>query len=357
MTLTVVAPPRPTRGATTERRVAVRVEGLSKRFSIRRSLAEIIARPFTFKYAEALRGVSCEIHEGEFFGLLGPNGAGKSTLFKTLATIVTPDSGSATVLGCDVLREPDAVRQFLVPVVADERSLRWRLSSRENLRLYAVLYGVPKATMADRIEEVLDVVQLRHTDNQMVGQFSSGMKQRLLIARALLAQPRVLLLDEPTRGLDPVSARRLRLFLRDEVCHRHGCTVLLATHNTEEAFEMCDRVGILERGRLLVAGSAARLAAQYSEPRYRLWTDRADHPALTALLRAGLADDLSPGEADGDGWIPVEMKVPGAAAFAPRVLEFLVHHGVTVARFERAPLSLADLIERVQLSLGEASRA
>ena len=248
-------------------RIAVHMEGLRKRFSVRRPLDEVIRRPFAKKYAQALQDVTCEVEEGEFFGLLGPNGAGKSTLFKTLATLVTPDAGNATILGHDIVRDPHEVRRVLVPVVADERSLRWRLSARENLRLYAVLYGVPSAGLSDRVDHVLDVVQLGGTGSQMVGQFSSGMKQRLLIARALLASPRVLLLDEPTRGLDPVSARTLRTFLKDEICHRHGCTVLLATHNTEEAFELCDRVAILEKGRVLVSGPASHLASQVTANR------------------------------------------------------------------------------------------
>src|SRR5262249_51337585 len=162
---------------------------LHKRFAVRRPFDEVIRHPFARLYTQALRDVTCDVAEGEFIGLLGPNGAGKSTLFKTLATLVIPDGGHATILGHDVVRDANAVRSVLVPVVADERSLRWRLSSRENLRLYAVLYGVPRAEVTPRIEQVLEVVGLGHTRRQMVGQFSSGMKQRLLIARALLARP------------------------------------------------------------------------------------------------------------------------------------------------------------------------
>src|SRR5690606_27038464 len=152
------------------------------------------------------------------------------------ATLVTPDHGTVRVEGLDVVRDAAAVRRALVPVVADERSLRWRLNAYENLRLYAVLYRVPAARLRSRIQEVLEVVGLEATGHKMVGQFSSGMRQRLLVARALLSSPRVLLLDEPTRGLDPLSARALRAFLKDDLCRRQGRTVLLATHNAEEAF-------------------------------------------------------------------------------------------------------------------------
>jgi ABC-2 type transport system ATP-binding protein len=334
-------------------RVAVRMEGVAKRFVVRRTLAEILSRPFGRRYVEALRGASFSVREGEFFGVLGPNGAGKSTLFKTLATIVIPDSGCGSVLGYDIVREAQQVRRLLIPVVADERSLRWRLSARENLRLYAVLYGVPSSLVVERVEEALAIVNLQHTGHQMVGQFSSGMKQRLLIARALMARPRVLLLDEPTRGLDPVSARTLRTFLRDEVCRRQGCTVLLATHNAEEAFDLCDRVGILDRGRMLVTGRASELAIEYGESRYRLHTRHGDHPALAGLARTGLVEAVRPSGLAVDGWREVDLVIPGGPSDAARVVEMLVGHGIAVSRFERVGLTLAELIESVQRSQAE----
>ena len=151
----------------------------------------------------ALDDVSLEIPQGEFLGLLGPNGAGKTTLFKMLATLILPDHGSATVEGYDVVSDPVSVRSVLTPVIADERSLNWRLTARENLDLYAVLYEVPRSERKRRVETVLANVGLEHVGEKMAGAFSSGMRQRLLIARALLARPKVLLLDEPTRSLDP----------------------------------------------------------------------------------------------------------------------------------------------------------
>jgi ABC-2 type transport system ATP-binding protein len=334
-------------------RNAVRIDGLAKRFVVRRTLAEILSRPFDRRYAHALRDVTFAVREGEFFGVLGPNGAGKSTLFKTLATIVIPDKGRGTVLGHDVVKEAQEVRRLLIPVVADERSLRWRLSARENLRLYAVLYGVPRSLVVERVEEALAIVQLQDTGPQMVGQFSSGMKQRLLIARALMARPRVLLLDEPTRGLDPVSARSLRAFLRDEVCRRQGCTVVLATHNADEAFGLCDRVGILDQGRMLVTGAASDLAAEYGEARYRLSVLDPDHQAIAALRRTGLVDEVGPPSLRADGWVDIDLVIQGGPPDVARVLELLVSRGVSVSSMERVGLSLAELIERVQQSREE----
>jgi ABC-2 type transport system ATP-binding protein len=355
MTVTALAPPPPRSPAARPAAAiaAVSVSGVSKRFTMRRTIGEIVRHPFQRRYQDALQDVNCEVHEGEFFGLLGPNGAGKTTLFKTLATLVIPDHGKATVFGFDIVRDAAEVRRVLIPVVADERSLRWRITARENLRLYAVLYRVPPKAVWDRVDEVLDVVGLADTGNKMVGQFSSGMKQRLLIARALLARPRIMLLDEPTRGLDPVSARKLRHFLRDDVCGRQGCTIVLATHSAEEAFELCDRVAILDKGRLLVAGAAEALMEQFGEERYSLRTNRPDDPAISQLVLRGLVESVEIGEPQADGWTIVEVKASGGHEGAARIVEFLASRQVAVGRFERVAMSMAELIEKVQASAGK----
>jgi ABC-2 type transport system ATP-binding protein len=336
---------------------AVRLEGVRKRFVARRSWRELVRAPFRRTFVDALTDISCEVREGEFFGLLGPNGAGKTTLFKILATLITPDDGEVRIGEVDGVRDPNAVRRILVPVVADERSLRWRLDAYENLRLFAVLYRVPSSEMRARIQEVLEVVGLQDTGAKMVGQFSSGMRQRLLVARALLSRPSVLLLDEPTRGLDPLSARSLRTFLKDDLCRRQGCTILLATHNAEEAFHVCDRVAILDRGRLLTADSADRLAARFAEERYRIWTRMGDHAALSNAATLGLVTDVSVVRVEPDGWQVIEMRITGSDEGAARLLDVLVRSGMEVARLERVRVSLADLIERVQKATMEVHGA
>jgi ABC-2 type transport system ATP-binding protein len=331
--------------------VAVSVRNLSKRFRVRRRFADVLRHPFRKQYMQALNDVNCEIRSGEFFGFLGSNGAGKTTLFKILATLVSPDQGTVTVDGLDVTANAAGVRRVLTPVIADERSLRWRLTSRENLRLYAVLYGIPSRQVARRVDEVLEVVGLDPSDTKLAGRFSSGMRQRLLIARALIPQPKVLLLDEPTRSLDPVSARNLRTFLREEICKRHGCTILLATHTAEEAFELCDRVAILDRGRPVAVGEAAALQLRFGENRFRLCTRTPDHPALEVLARKDVIRNVTVRVIDEAGWTTLDMDVPsdapGALESAAQVVQYLVGAGVEVARFERIELSLGDLIQRV----------
>jgi len=334
---------------------AVRVSGLTKSFDARRPWSEVWRHPFDSESVKALTDVSLEIAPGEFFGLLGPNGAGKTTLFKILATLVTPDSGEVTIGGHDVVRGAAEVRRLMTPVIADERSLRWRLSAFENVRLFAVLYGLSKDEVDRRSHEVLSFVGLQDTGEKMVGQFSSGMKQRVMIARALLPRPQILLLDEPTRGLDPISARELRTFLRDVVCGQQGCTVLLATHSSEEAFELCDRVGVMNKGRLLLAGPTADLVAEYADDRYRVFTTMPEHAAIGRAAPAGTVARV--GAADRDGWTEVEFRVAGGPPQAAEVLKALVAAGVEVSRFERETLTLADLIERVMQRAGVSRRA
>jgi ABC-2 type transport system ATP-binding protein len=353
----LIPAPSERQGRPSEPAPAVVLDGLTKSFPARRGWLETIRHPRSTQYQQVLGGVSCTVREGEFFGLLGPNGAGKTTLFKILATLILPDSGSATIAGFDVVQNARDVRRVLSPVIADERSLYWRLSSRDNLELYGALQGLDRSASRARAGELLEVVGLDDTGEKMVGSFSSGMKQRLLIARALIAYPRVLLLDEPTRSLDPISARRFRTFLREEITGRQGCTVLLATHNAEEALELCDRVAVLNRGRVLATGTAQSIASEMGNDRYRLWTSDPAHPGIAALAERRVVGEITTRGSDGSGWTVLEMDVPGGLERAAQVVAFLTEQGVPIARFEFVELSLADLIERVVEQRGAAANS
>ncbi|MEO6528282.1 MAG: ABC transporter ATP-binding protein [Gemmatimonadaceae bacterium] len=333
---------------------ALRLQNISKRFQVRRGFMETIKHPRGATWVHAVEDVSCEVQPGEFFGLLGPNGAGKTTLFKMLATLTSPDEGTASVYGADVMRQPREVRRMVAPVAADERGLHWRLSALENLRLFATLYSLRGPTLAARVDEVLGVVGLRGAEQRPVGTYSSGMRQRLLIARALLIKPRVLLLDEPTRSLDPVSARDFRQFLREEVAGPAKCTVVMATHSAEEALGLCDRVAVLNKGRLLAVGPAAALEREFSDERYRVRTRDPAHPAWRDLEASGVIINRAVGEIDHEGWTSVECHVPGGVDAAAELLAALTRAGVPVVGFDRVELSLAELIERIVATHGKA---
>ena len=325
------------------------VRGLTKTFPVRRGWVDTLRRPFArAERTTVVDDVSFDVGRAEFFGLLGANGAGKTTLFRMLGTQLLPDSGTATIAGADVVRSPHAVRRLLTPVVADERSLNWRLTARENLELFAVLYGVARDRMASRVAELLETVELHDTGSKMVGTFSSGMKQRLLIARALLPQPRVLLLDEPTRSLDPVSARRFRRFLQEEIAGRQQCTVLLATHNAEEAFELCNRVAVLDRGKLLAIGGVDELMGQVRDDRYLLTLRATQHDAAIRLLERSPAHGVRVLHDRGaPGWSVLELQVPGGADGAAAIVSRLAGTGMDVAGLEHRAVTLADLLERI----------
>jgi ABC-2 type transport system ATP-binding protein len=202
----------------------------------------------------AVDDISFEVQPGEVFGFLGPNGAGKTTTIKMLTGQLRPTAGTARVAGCDVVTQRDALKPQ-IGVVFEYPNIYERLSALDNLNFTARLYGVPRG----RVQEVLAQVGLADRVKERTKQFSSGMKQRLLIARALLPQPKVLFLDEPTRGLDPNMARGIRAIVADLA--KQGVTVFLTTHYMEEADQLCGRVAILDQGRIVVLDAPARLKA------------------------------------------------------------------------------------------------
>jgi ABC-2 type transport system ATP-binding protein len=206
---------------------------------------------------EAVRGVSFEVRPGELFGLLGPNGAGKTTTIKMLITLLLPTSGSARVMGFDVVNQTTEVRRRIGYVFGGDRGLYDRVSALDNLRYFAELYGVDPAIQPRRIEALLEMVGLTGREKEKVEGYSRGMRQRLHIARGLLHDPSVVFLDEPSIGLDPIGARELRQTVQSLV--DAGKTVLLTTHYMFEADALCDRIAVINAGRIVATGTGADL--------------------------------------------------------------------------------------------------
>jgi ABC-2 type transport system ATP-binding protein len=262
---------------------AIEAFQVEKTFVKKRSINELFKHPFRrAERIQALRGVDLHVQKGEIFGLLGPNGAGKTTLLKILSCLVLPDRGRAVVAGEDVVHE-GKVKPKIGLVHTDERSFYWRLSGRENLDFFSQLYDVPRKRSKARINELLERVDMVEPADRRFADYSSGMKQRLAIARALLHDPPILLMDEPTRSLDPASAMALRTFIRDELKARDGKTVLLATHNLREAETMCDRVAILVKGKVREIGTVEEVRRWgINDRRFRLevagWPAEASGP-------------------------------------------------------------------------------
>ncbi len=253
----------PANGSKPQSPTIVEVRDLRKVFVKRKvnpaasRLARLTFRNRISEQAVAVERVSFSINEGEIFGLLGPNGAGKTTTIRMLSTLLQPTAGTATINGYDVSRQPGLVRQNLGAVLTGERSIYWKLTGRENLEYFAALNHLPPAVANKRVAELLERLGLANRADENVENYSSGMKQRIAIAKALLANPPVLLLDEPTIGLDPQSARNLRELILE--IKGEGRTILLTTHYMEEADQLCDRVGIIDLGRIIALDTPSNL--------------------------------------------------------------------------------------------------
>ena len=198
---------------------------------------------------EALRGVDLKIKEGEIFGVLGPNGAGKTTLIKILCTLVIHDEGEAYVHGFDVKKEPRKVLNNLQAVLPESRGFAWRLTGLQNLEFYALLYGLRQKEAEERVNYLLEFTGLKERENDGYQRYSTGMQRKLLLCRALLRNSPILLFDEPTAGLDPVSAAEFRSMLK-KLAREEKKTIFLSTHNLYEAQDICDRIAILDRGKI-----------------------------------------------------------------------------------------------------------
>ncbi|MCS7221039.1 MAG: ABC transporter ATP-binding protein [Anaerolineae bacterium] len=251
---------------------AIETQELTKRFLMPKALGMLARQPFARREILAVDRVTLQVRPGELFGLLGPNGAGKTTLIKLLCTLILPTAGNARIFGYD-LSDGDQIRRFIGLATGDERSFFWRLSGRENLLFFAALYGLSGREARARVDEVMRQLELTEEADRRFDGYSSGQRQRLAIARALLHRPRVLFLDEPTRSLDPMATRHLHELILNELLRREGMTIFLTTHRLDEAERLCSRVAIMHRGRVRACGTVEELRATLRPvTRYRVRT-------------------------------------------------------------------------------------
>jgi ABC-2 type transport system ATP-binding protein len=301
--------------------------------------AEQLTRRFDERLA--VDGLTFQVEQGEVFGMLGPNGAGKTTTVRLLNGLIEPTSGRARILGLDPATQGLDVRRH-TGVLTETPSLYERLTPRENLALFGALYEVPEAELPARVDELLGLFRLAERAEDKVGALSKGTKQRLALARALIHKPELLFLDEPTSGLDPEAARHVTDLI-ERLSHQDGRTVFLCTHNLDEAQRLCDRVAVVNRGRLLALGTQDELAGALW---HGLWVDVELSTPPPAALRDGLR--TLPGVIDVQpDTNHLAVKVEGADC-VPALVASLVQRGAQVLRVNPREHSLEEIYFALQ---------
>lgn len=290
----------------------------------------------------AVNGVDLQIERGEIFGLLGPNGAGKSTTIRMLCTLLEPTSGTAQVNGFDVVRQANEVRRSLGTVLAGERSIYWKLTGRENLEYFAALYHIPADIARRRVEELIARMELKDRANELVEKYSTGMRQRIAIAKALLACPPILLLDEPTLGLDPQAARRVRELISE--LKREGHTILLTTHYMEEADQLSDRIGIIDTGKVIALDTPEGLKHRMEQKEVIRLEITGWHDDLDEKLRsiAGIENLMSRQRGEADLW-EVNLQAQNSRLALPRIVEHISGNGTRLVNMNIVKPSLEDV--------------
>lgn len=242
------------------------VRDLHKYFTVVRPLHEQLLAPLAKpRRICVLKNVSLRVASGETLGIIGPNGAGKTTLLRVLADLLEPDAGWVEICGQRLTRRRNHLRYTLGYVSSDERSFFWRLTGRQNLEFFAGLYGISRREAHERICALLDLFALREKASQLFRDYSSGTRKKFAVARALIHRPKVILLDEVTNSLDPPSAQAVKALVRDYVCQQGGRAALWSTHRLEEIGEICDKVIVIDEGRVDYAGPVDEVADASSE--------------------------------------------------------------------------------------------
>jgi ABC-2 type transport system ATP-binding protein len=290
----------------------------------------------------AVDGVSLQIQRGEVFGLLGPNGAGKTTTIRMLCTLLEPTSGAARVNGFDVVKQANQVRQSLGTILAGERSIYWKLTGRENLEYFAALYHIPPEVARRRIDELLERMELSERANDLVEKYSTGMKQRVALSRALLARPPIILLDEPTLGLDPQAARKVRQLvgeLRDE-----GHTILLTTHYMEEADQLSDRIGIIDQGKIIALDTPSALKQLIHQKEVIRLEVTGWHTEMEdRLKKLPTVDKVITRYLGNDSLYEVSLHAANSRAVLPGIVEHISQNGTRLVNMNVVQPTLEDV--------------
>ena len=292
----------------------------------------------------AVDNLNLQIKKGELFGLLGPNGAGKTTLVKMLCTLLPPDSGTALVNGYDIVKEQMKVKRSLGTLFSvGERGFFWRLNGYRNLEFFASIYNVPRQKRHERILEVLKLVGLENNTFQLYQKYSGGMKRKLALARTLLPDPPIIMLDEPTTGLDAISSRHVRDFVKSTV-KETGKTVLYTTHYIEEAAQICTKIGILKQGKIVALDTPDALRAKIKKDELIYLTFEQVTQDQIEKMRSldgviNVTEEAAPNLMPGQQALRVELK---SVDQLPLIFDFIFDKKIKLINFKQEEPSLED---------------
>lgn len=329
----------------------IKTRGLTKRFPQPRSWF-----PHGVQDKLAVDRVDLELSEGEIFGLVGPNGAGKTTLIRLLSTMVLPTSGVATVGGFDVVKAGREVRGLVGLVSSNERSFYWRLTGRQNLSFFGDLYQIPSTQARAWMEELLDLLDLGDIADVRFDRYSTGQRQRMAIARGLLSKPKILLMDEPTKGVDPVGAAQLVRIIRERVAQLWNPTILVTSHNLTEIERLCGRIALMAHGRIIALGKLHELRAMVEVANiYRMKVGHLAPETLEAI--AAKSGPLQPVRVSCyDGTIDLEISFSRGQDRFARMIRAIIEAGGDVLTCSAVEASFDDVFHALLKDRTEADR-
>ncbi len=322
---------------------AVKVIRLAKRYLTKKRKGLLKSEKLI---VEALKGVTFTVNYGEVVGLLGPNGAGKTTTIKILSTLLLPDSGEARVGGFDVVKEAGKVRKLIGVMLSVEKGFYGKLTGRENLIYFGSLYGLSGADLRKRVDEVMELVGLSEleAEDKLYEEYSTGMKARLSLARALLKDPPILLLDEPTLGLDPMSARKVRDLVKS-LALREDKAVIYTTHNMFEAELVCDRILLIDKGSIVASGTPEELKNKISDIKTVILQVRRGFGDLNTFL-SKLSEVAVGGvamEELGIDYLEIRFNVRSVEESLNKIMRLLTEGGLTTNSFKVIEPTLEDV--------------
>lgn len=320
---------------------AIELHNIHKTFKIRSWRSFLLRRPF--KQIKVLRGASFTVKQGEIVSLLGLNGAGKSTLIKILASLVTPDKGTSKIQSFDTSLENHRTRSLIGLVNTNARSFYWRLTGKQNLTFFASLYNLSAGERSKRVDELLDWLGLANVANIALMKYSSGQQQRLAICRAMLSEPEIMLMDEPTNSLDPVAAAKLRKFVKDELAGHRNKAILWCTHLLNEAEEISNRIAILHNGKIITQDSLDTIKKRIEKENRYMLKIRCNEVSMPIFLKPIATKSTRTGDI-----LNVEIKLEEPEI--PLLLNKLVKADIEIFTVKPVEMPLEEVFEKLTLN-------